>query len=231
MSDDPRPELVRLEIADLPERWEALGFTVADSSVTLGRITIGLGTPGRGITAWTISNAHPAVTEIDGLRTSAAGDPTFPSADPTLPSADPTSQQPEAHHPNGAVAIDHIVVITPDFDRTSVALDTAGMPLRRVRTVGAGAEHFRQGFRRIGPAILELVETPGAPPGPAQFWGLVIIVQSLDVLAERLRAQLGRIKPAVQPGRHIATLKDSAGLAAKVAFMDREPAASAETDG
>jgi hypothetical protein len=223
MSDDPRPELVRLEIADLPERWEALGFTLADSSVALGGITIRLGTPGRGITAWTLSNTPSAVTTIDGLRTSAVGDPTFPSAARR-------SQQPQAHHPNGAVAIDHLVVITPDFDRTSVALDTAGMPLRRVRTVGAGAERFRQGFRRIGPAILELVETAGAPPGAAQFWGLVIIVQSLDGLAERLQGRLGRIKPAVQPGRHIATLKDSAGLGAKVAFMDREPAASVETD-
>jgi hypothetical protein len=223
MSDDPRPELVRLEIADAPERWGALGFTIADSSVALGRITIALGTPGRGITAWTISNTPPAVTEIDGLRTSAASDPMFSSADHT-------SQPPEAHHPNGAAAIDHVVVITPDFDRTSVALDAAGMPLRRVRTVGAGVGSFRQGFRRIGPAILELVETPGAPPGPARFWGLVIIVESLDALAERLRGELGRIKPAVQPGRHIATLRDTAGLGAKVAFMDREPAPSAETD-
>jgi hypothetical protein len=224
MSDDPRPELVRLEIADTPERWEALGFIVADSGVALGGLTIGLGTAGRGITAWTLRNAPPALTEIDGLRTST-------TSDSGPPSEHPRSRQPEARHPNGALAVDHVVVITPDFDRTSVALDTAGMPLRRVRTVGAGADGFRQGFRRIGPAILELVEAQGASPGPARFWGLVIIVHSLDVLAERLQGQLGRIKPAVQPGRQIATLKDTAGLGAKVAFMDREPAASAQADG
>src|ERR1700730_9936439 len=151
MSDDPRPELVRLEIADHPQRWEALGFTVADSGVALGGLTIGLGTPGRGITAWTLRNAPPALTEIDGLRTSTA-------SDSGPPSDDPRSRQPDAHHPNGALAVDHVVVITPDFDRTSVALDMAGMPLRRVRTVGAGADGFRQGFRRLRPAILALVD-------------------------------------------------------------------------
>ena len=33
------------------------------------------------------------------------------------------------------------------------------MPLRRIRDAGG----FRQGFRRLGPAILELVEALGAP--------------------------------------------------------------------
>ena len=32
-------------------------------------------------------------------------------------------------HPNGALGIDHVVAITPDFDRTSAALADAGLPL------------------------------------------------------------------------------------------------------
>jgi hypothetical protein len=91
------------------------------------------------------------------------------------------------------------------------------MPLRRVRDAGA----FRQGFRRLGPAILELVEAADAPPGPARFWGLVVIVSDLEALSARLGDLLGRVRPAVQPGRQIVTLRPAAGLSTQVAFMDR----------
>ena len=94
------------------------------------------------------------------------------------------------------------------------------MPLRRIRHVEAG--DFRQGFRRLGPGILELVEARDAPPGPARFWGLVVIVSDLEALAVRLGDRLSAIKPAVQPGRRIATLRREAGLSAAVAFMDPE---------
>ena len=49
-----------------------------------------------------------------------------------------------------------------------------------------------------------------------------MIVSDLPALADLLGEHLGRIKDAVQPGRRIATLRDSAGLSAKVAFMDPE---------
>jgi len=92
------------------------------------------------------------------------------------------------------------------------------MPLKRIRDGGG----FRQGFRRVGPAILELVETKGSPSGPARFWGLVVVVENLDALAERLGEQLGSIRDAVQPGRRIATLRGSAGLGEAVAFLSPE---------
>jgi hypothetical protein len=90
--------------------------------------------------------------------------------------------------------------------------------LRRIRDAGG----FRQGFRRLGPAILELVETVDAPAGPARFWGLTLIASDLDALAERLGDRLRPIKDAVQPGRRIATLDRSAGLRTNVAFMTPE---------
>ena len=34
-------------------------------------------------------------------------------------------------HPNGAIGLDHVVITTPDFDRTARALQESGMPLRR----------------------------------------------------------------------------------------------------
>ena len=94
------------------------------------------------------------------------------------------------------------------------------MPLRRIRETSGGV---RQGFRRLGPAILELVEARDPDDGPARFWGLVVIVSDLEVLADRLGDRLGSVTDAVQPGRRIATLKASAGLGEAVAFMTPEP--------
>ncbi len=94
------------------------------------------------------------------------------------------------------------------------------MPLRRIRDGGG----FRQGFRRLGPAILELVEARGEDPGgPARFWGLVVIVPDLDVLKAQLGELLGTPTEAVQAGRRIATVRKSAGLWTRLAFMTPEP--------
>jgi hypothetical protein len=124
-----------------------------------------------------------------------------------------------AEHPNGAIAIDHVVVTTADFDRTAAALEAAGMPLSRV---DERRDERRIGFRRLGAAIVELVETKEGPDGPARFWGLVVVVDDLNALADRLGEQLGSIREAVQPGRRIATLRESAGLGEAVAFMSAE---------
>jgi hypothetical protein len=196
-----KAELAELAVADPPEPWAALGFAVAGAHVDLGGIRVRLGAAGEGIVSWGVRGVEAG--DIDGLVTAAA--------EGREVSADPP-------HANGAVAIDHVVVLTPDFDRTAAALAGAGMELRRVRDAGGS----RQGFRRLGPAILELVEEPGAPQGPARFWGLVVVVADLEALAERLGDRLGSVRDAVQPGRRIATLRAGAGLGAAVAFMDPE---------
>jgi hypothetical protein len=195
-----RPELAGLALADSPERWRALGFAVAGSRLRLGAVGLELGAAGEGIVAWRLRGA---VMGVDGLVQTPAGEEDLEG---------------ESLHPNGAIGIDHVVVTTADFDRTAAELEQAGIGLRRVRDAGG----FRQGFRRLGPAILELVEARGAAPGPARFWGLVVIVDDLDALAERLGERLGRVKPAVQLGRRIATVDRSAGLSTRLAFMDPE---------
>ena len=199
------PQLAALALADPVERWEELGFAVQDGHVDLGGVRLTLGANGRGIVGWAI-RGFDQTPDIDGL--------------PLAPTPPPTSAP--ATHPNGAIAIDHVVVVSPDFDRTAAALDHAGLPLRRIREAPGG---FRQGFRRLGPAILELVEvrTDDPPGGPARFWGLVVIVDDLEALKRRLADRLGEIRPAVQPGRHIATLRSHAELGQKLAFMDPEP--------
>jgi hypothetical protein len=199
-----RPQLTELHIADPAERWEGLGFAVDDGRTDLGGVGLTLNAPGHGITGWSIENIPPT-DSLDGLPTTTASHPSTLKA---------------VSHANGATGLDHVVITTPDFDRTAAALDEVNLTLRRIRD----AAGFRQGFRRLGPAILELVENKSAPPeDPARFWGLVIIVADLDGLAARLGEQLSAPKPAVQPGRRIATLRRAAGLSPAVAFMTPEP--------
>jgi hypothetical protein len=163
-----------------------------------------LGAGGRGITGWTLTSISAENREIDGLPTSVAEHP---------------APAPPGKHPNGAIAPDHVVVATPDFDRTAAALEAVGMALRRVVRRPDGR---RMGFRRLGTAIMELVEAEGGTDGPARFWGLVVVVEDLDALAKRLGEHLGTSRDAVQPGRRIATLRESAGLGEAVAFMSPE---------
>ena len=206
-----RPELAELDLSDMPDLWAALGFSVNDARVELGGVELRLGGGGSGITGWALRGTL-APTTIDGLATRVVGG--------ALPEPGGAGAPAPVEHPNGAIGIDHVVVVTPNFDRTGRELKRAGMSFRRVRDAGG----FRQGFRRLGPTILEVVETRGEDPsGEASFWGLVVIVEDLDALGERLGPQLGQIRPAVQPGRRIATLSKDAGLGEAVAFMDPEP--------
>jgi hypothetical protein len=195
-----RPELAALEIADPPERWAALGFDLSDgSTIELGGVQLRLGSGGNGISSWTLRGVDP-VAEIDGLATKVADERARSSA---------------VAHPNGAIALDHFVIVTSAFDRTAGALARAGMPLRRE----AERNGARQGFRRLGPAIMEVVQ---APDTPTRFWGLVVTVTDLAALADRLGDELGPIRPAVQPGRQIAPVRSAAGLSPAFAFIDPE---------
>jgi hypothetical protein len=132
-----------------------------------------------------------------------------------LPTSVSEAPPPDAAvHPIGVVAIDHVVALTPDFDRTAGKLRAAGLDYRGTRDAGNG---FRQAFFVLGPCLLEL----GGPAEGDQpwFWGLTLVVDDLDAAAERLGERLGRVKDAVQPGRRIATLRREAGLGVPVALM------------
>ncbi len=224
---EPRPELAGLRLADPPEAWGRLGFSVQGSRLRLGGVELELGVPGRGIVGWTLRGV-PAVSSIDGLATEAAEAAEAAEATEAAEAAEATGdpRAPSAVvHRNGAVGVDHVVVVTPDFDRTVAALREHGMAPRRIRHVGEGPEQFRQAFRRLGPAILEVVESARVPPGPARFWGLTLIVSDLDAFVAELGPErISAAREAVQPGRRIATLRRAAGLGQPVAVMDPDPA-------
>jgi hypothetical protein len=202
-----------LAVADRPERWTAASFAVHDSCCQLGSVRLRLAGPqpqaGAGILGWSLRGI--ASVELDGL--------------PTTRSESPPPPPPPAH-PNGAVAIDHVVVMSPALDRTVAALRAAGLDLRRVREQPTPAGAPRQAFFRLGEEILEVIQEPdavlerdGGPDRPARLWGLALRVQDLDRTLAALAPNVSPARAAVQAGRRIATVRRSAGLAVPVALM------------
>ena len=203
-----------ITVADPPEAWAAAGFTVDADRCRVGTIDIRLPGPeaGRGLVSMSVRGLERV--QADGLGFEAA-----PPGDP--PSA-------AAIHPNGVIRIDHVVAFTPDRSRTAAALEEAGLDLRRLRDEPTPAGGGWQAFFRIGEAILEVIENPKPrdPDGPARLWGLAFLVDSLETTQAVLGDRLSQPRPAVQPGREIATLRPEAGLSFGCAFMTPGPGAA-----
>jgi len=124
------PGLDELHITDPPERWKALGVAVGDDGVAqVGTIRLRFGAAQP---AWRVRGL--ADGDLDGLTTLGSD---APAREPAPASA----------HPLGAVGVDHLVVASPDLDRTFAALERAGLERRRVREAGPNA---RQGFYVVG---------------------------------------------------------------------------------
>lgn len=208
------PEIDELTIADEPASWAALGFAVEGETCRIGGVALRLAGrgAGRGIVRWTLRGA--ASTELDGLPTVLADATSAPSAAPA------------PAHPNGVTRIDHVVAVSPALDRTVAALQAAGLDLRRVREEPTPAGAPRQAFFRLGAEILEAIQEPadvveqaGGTARPAFFWGLALRCEDLDATAAGLGEHVSEVRDAVQPGRRIASLRRSAGLALPVALM------------
>ena len=204
------PTLDQLEVADAPGVWEALGFTVEGDVCVVGDVRVRLAghDAGRGLIGWSLREVEAG--ELDGLATARSDRP-------------PPGEAPA--HPNGVTGLDHVVAISPALDRTVAALRGAGLDLRRIREEPTPAGAPRQAFFRLGATILEVVQEPAEATErvggdrPAFFWGLALLAPDLDTTVAGLGDRVSEIRPAVQPGRRIATLRRAAGLAAPVALM------------
>ncbi|QGG96064.1 VOC family protein [Actinomarinicola tropica] len=197
--------LTELIVGDEPTAWANAGFDVEGDATWLGTVRVRLvgEDAGRGVRSLGLDGADR--DDLDGLAVHAA-DPGHP---------------PATRHPNGVAGFDHLVVASPDLDRTLEAFTAVGLELRRTRDVGTADRPRRQMFFWLGEPILELVG-PAEPSGdgPSRTFGVALTVADLDATAAHLGAACGRVKDAVQPGRRIATLRHEAcGMSVPVAFM------------
>lgn len=201
---DARPRLLALDLAGTAAAWSAAGFTVGEGdAIAIGTTAIRLGADGEGFSGWTVSGAVPdGDGTLEGLPTTIAA---------------PSGEAPAPPHPNGVVAIDHVVLATPDTTRTFEALEASGFALRRVRDAGPD---LRQGFFLFEECVLEVVGPPEPKPGEggtASIWGVTLVAP--DLTASAFGPHLSAPRPAVQPGREIAVFDRAAGLGARVALM------------
>jgi hypothetical protein len=194
------PSLVELSVADDPDAWRQAGFRVDGDQCVIGhvRLRIRPADGAKGITSWSLLGVEEP--SVDGLATT------------------PCDDVPEPwEHPNGSTLLDHLVLATPDHERTRTAFEKVGFDLRRVREAGA----MQQWFYRAGEVILEVIGPP-EPNGdrPVGFFGLAVNVRDLDATKAMLGERLGDPKDAVQPGRRIATLRTKdLGITTAIAFM------------
>jgi hypothetical protein len=203
-----RPELVELIVGDEPEAWSAAGFDVDGDTTWIGSVRLRLAGAGdgRGIRSMSLRHLSTSDDELDGLPLHATGG---------------DAERRSVDHDNGVVAFDHLVVASPDLDRTLASVTALGLELRRTRDIGSPERPRRQLFFWIGEPILELVGPAEAQgDGPSRVFGVACTVDDLDATAASLGDACGRVKDAVQPGRRIATLRhEPLGMSVPVAFM------------
>jgi hypothetical protein len=202
-----------ITIGDPPEAWAAAGFTVEDDGTCcVGQVRLRFVGRDRGkrILDWSVRGLPVAWGgDLDGLPTAASETP--------LP--------PPGEHAIGARLVDHVVVLSPDSERTTAAFEAVGLVAKRQRETDTYGMPMRQTFFRMGEVILELIATTEpSGDGPTAFFGLALTVDDLDAAAELLGDGLGTIKDAVQPGRRIGTVKHKdLGLSVALALMSPEP--------
>lgn len=206
--------LDELTVADAPDAWRQCGFEVEGDVLVVGGVRIRLA-PAEGeggLTGWSLRGALSL--DLDGLPTSEGDRPPPAEAPP---------------HPNGVTGLDHVVAISSDLDRTVAALVAAGLDLRRIREEPTPAGAPRQAFFRLGATILEVVQEPPEATErhggdrPAFFWGLAFVAPDLEWTVTHLgEDRVSEIRPAVQPGRQIATMRRAAGLSVPVALMSTQ---------
>ncbi|MGB5760049.1 MAG: hypothetical protein WBM50_24255 [Acidimicrobiales bacterium] len=209
------PELRRLLIGDEPRSWADAGFDVEGGETTIGTISLrfvggqGAGEPGTtggkagGVIGWELTDIEDG--SIDGIDSIA------------------TSEEPATAivHPNGVVHLDHVVIMTPDLERTTSSLRRFGFSPRRTREVPGSEPARRQMFIWAGETILEVVgPTEATGSAPAAIWGMALTTTDMNLAAEAIGPHLSAPKPAVQPGRQIATIDTRAlGISIALALM------------
>jgi hypothetical protein len=213
----PNARIAELVVGGTTEPWQRLGLEFVDNATVIGAVRLRVVTflnPGLQ------SVGIAGLDEDDHEHHEGTCDHDHGPA-PAMIHGAPihrcTPSDLQVSNPLDARVIDHVVLMTPDLERTCGAVTAVtGAPLKRVRE----APPVVQGFFRLGEVILEVVQSPQVTHQFAKWWGLVINVGDLHAVCERLGPDvISAPKAAVQPGRFIATVRSELGLGVPLALM------------
>lgn len=203
--------LGQLGVSGSPDAFRAVGFNISPNgllAVLNGAIAFsGVGQEHQFLGIGAVGPMIPTGVTLDGI--SVLNSEVVPPVD----------------HPNGVYELDHIVVLTPDIDRTSHHTQ-AVLGLRQLGSREADGQ--RQIFHRFADVahpggdvskgcLVELVQTNRVTS--ARLWGVVFNTYDLAAMAQRCGGLLGEPHEAVQPERQIAVFAPGAALGIQVAVM------------
>lgn len=218
-STTARPhQLTQLHIPAEPAAWAAAGFA-GGSQIRLGTTWL---LPSKQVPEF--AGSIDGIEELDGLTLAPAV-----SADGLVSKAEAEA----TGHANSATGIDHVVVMTPDCDRTTARFEKAGLSARRVRLIESSSGTRRQTFFWMGDVVCELVG-PDEPSGdgPAKWWGLALTVEDIAGARAVLGERATDLKEAVQPGRHVCTIRSGADLVVPTLLISPHiPGVSSQSEG
>ena len=136
-----------------------------------------------------------------------------------------TATPPRRGAPNDVIAIDHLVLLSPDLGRTVKSLAAIGVQPRGERDGELGGQPIRQVFFRLGEVIIEVVGSPTTrAEGPSSLWGITYVVADIDATATFLGEHTTPVKrrgATGPPDHHAAPSRirhvgpDGADLAAR----------------
>jgi len=193
----PERQLMEIKLSEDALPWERIGFDIlrenSTQSILIGKTKLCFETTDavEGITSVHVEGIKK---NVDSLKFN--------------PTTLTTSKIEASFHPNRIERIDHLVVTTPDSDKTTKALVEAGITLSGIRTFGNYPNQTRQSFFWLGDVILELVGPHQvAKAGNPLFWGLALVSSDIKETVNYLGDLCTPLKDAIQPGRQITTVK------------------------
>lgn len=196
-----QPKLTGISVAGPVEAWEGVGFTCGGAGFQAGDVSIAFSGAGRA-GLW----FDRETGALEGLA---------------APSGAAMPAMPTGAHPNHAIGVDHVVVSSPNFARTSATLEAAGMRCLGERSAEIDGRMVEQRFHHAGSCLVELVGQQGVmDDGEPRIWGITFVTSDIESLPALQPPPVASIRDAVQPGRRIATVVREAGLPLPVAFMD-----------
>lgn len=150
--------------------------------------------------------------------TLSTGDPAW-GWTPAAPAFGVHTLEPTEGDPVDGFTVDHVVMLVPELEAAIATLNRVGLePRLRMAVSGRPAAFFRAG------TVLEVIE---APVREASIYGIALTAHtSLETLSLAWKGRgldVGSIKPAIQPGRRIMTVR---GLDAGLAVMSEDGAVS-----
>ncbi len=204
---DSAPVLDRLDLPGTADAWQRCGFAVERQGFVAGAIAIRVGEREEGEAAWGFSTHSVGTDELCGIA----------FADQAVRRA--TSDH---AHPNGVVAVDHVVVASDRPAATRADFEAAGFEPRRPATRGSDENERSEVFFWSGSTLIELVG-PVSEAGDglprATIWGVTFVVNDIAALSRVEGSPVGDPRSAVQPGRQIAVARAELRLGLGVAFI------------